>query len=166
MTKKDCLDAIDDSMLRGPSAANTTLTVLSSFFGFCVERDMLEKSPTMGIKRPSEYKPRERALDDDEIKVFWAGCEKLGGTFGKLLQLLLLLPFRRGELARMKFGNIKGRTIYLEAERSKNHARTRFTCPTKPLRLSIRFRSSRIAIGFSARTATHRPVTLARPKRS
>jgi integrase len=133
VTKKDCLDVIDDSMSRGPSAANTTLTVLSSFFGFCVERDMLEKSPTMGIKKPSEYRPRERALTDDEIKIFWAGCERMGGTFGKLLQLLLLLPFRRGELARMKFGNIKGRTIYLEAERSKNHAAHALYLPDQAL---------------------------------
>ena len=57
VTKRDVLAMIDIAQARGPSAANTCLTVLSSFFAWCVDRCLLDKSPAEGVKKPNEYTP-------------------------------------------------------------------------------------------------------------
>jgi len=48
---------------------------------------------------PAQKAERERTLDDEEIRLFWLACERIGWPFGPLAQLLLLTAQRRDELA-------------------------------------------------------------------
>ena len=63
ITKRDTLGAIDDATAkRGPHAANSTVTVLSLFFNWCLARDIIEVSPMAGVKKPTaEIEPRAHA---------------------------------------------------------------------------------------------------------
>ncbi len=99
ITKRDVLNAIDDAAKRGPYAANSTVTLLSAFFNWCLSRDLIVISPVQGIKKPSPELSRQRVLTDDEIKSFWKGCDKVGFPFGPLFELLLLTGARRNEVA-------------------------------------------------------------------
>ena len=62
ITKRDTLGAIDDAMARrGPHAANSTVTVLSLFFNWCLGRDIIEVSPMTGVKKANgRNEPRPR----------------------------------------------------------------------------------------------------------
>jgi integrase len=67
--------------------------------------------------------PRDRALSDDEIRLFWAGCDKLGWPFGPMFKLLLLSAQRRDEVGGMEWTEIEPREKRVWAiprEKAKN----------------------------------------------
>ena len=119
--KADALIVIDAALLRGQSAKNSTITVLSSFFNWCMDRNLIDHSPVERVKK-IKMKSRKRKLSDDEIRIFWRGCSALGsavqGTqkkgvaaqFGPMFQLLLLTGSRRTEVARMDRNEVNFRT--------------------------------------------------------
>src|SRR5665811_1727648 len=77
MVKADALTVIDAALLRGQSAKNSTITVLSSFFNWCMDRNLIEHSPVERVKK-IKMKSRKRKLSDSEIRIFWHGCDALG----------------------------------------------------------------------------------------
>src|SRR5215210_2759048 len=58
------------------------------------------------MKSPSKEHARDRALSDNEIRWFWAGCEELGWPFGPLFRLLLLTAQRRDEVGGIEWTEI------------------------------------------------------------
>jgi len=115
ITRRDVIELLDAIVDRGATVqANRTLAVLRRFFNWTVEREIITASPMAGLKAPTAETARDRALNDEEIRLFWAGCEKLGWPFGPMFKLLLLTAQRRDEvgassgrrsnLARREFG--------------------------------------------------------------
>ena len=124
MVKADSLVVIDAALLRGQSAKNSTITVLSSFFNWCMDRNLIEHSPVERVKK-IKMKSRRRKLSDSEIRIFWQGCARLGSAievvqkvkakrpaaqFGPMFQLLLLTGCRRTEVAQMARDEVNFRT--------------------------------------------------------
>jgi integrase len=134
MVKADALTVIDTALLRGQSAKNSTITVLSSFFNWCMDRNLIEHSPVERVKK-IKTKSRKRKLSDSEIRVFWRGCYAFGSAteatkakkkrpaaqFGPMFQLLLLTGCRRTEVAEMTRDevNFKNRIWTIPGERTK-----------------------------------------------
>jgi integrase len=132
MVKADALTVIDAALLRGQSAKNSTITVLSSFFNWCMDRNLIEHSPVERVKK-IKMKSRKRKLSDSEIRIFWQGCDALGSAievpkkkkpaaqFGPMFQLLLLTGARRTEVAEMTRDevNFKNRTWTIPGKRTK-----------------------------------------------
>jgi integrase len=135
MVKTDALVVIDAALLRGKSAKNSMITVLSSFFNWCMDRNLIEHSPVERVKK-IKMKSRKRKLSDDEIRIFWAGCDALASTtevvkrtkakkapaqFGPMFQLLLLTGCRRTEVAQIarEEVNFKQRIWTIPGERTK-----------------------------------------------
>src|SRR5262249_46802561 len=73
--RRDVIELIEKIAEDRPIAANRALAVLSVFFAWLVQRDVIEVSPTVGIKRASEERPRDRILTDNEIKRLWLACD-------------------------------------------------------------------------------------------
>jgi len=71
-----------------------------------VGRDLIEASPVTRVPKIDAERERERALDDDEIRRFWRGCDEIGWPFGPLLQLLLVTAQRRDEVGGMEWSEI------------------------------------------------------------
>ena len=133
MVKADALTVIDAALLRGQSAKNSTITVLSSFFNWCMDRNLIEHSPVERVKK-IKMKSRKRKLRDSEIRIFWHGCDALGSAievtkkkkrpaarFGPMFQMLLLTGARRTEVAEMTRDevNFKNRIWTIPGERTK-----------------------------------------------
>lgn len=114
----DLLDGIADS--GRVVTANRVRAYLNTFLNWCVERDILEMSPAMGIKPAAKEKSRERVLSDDEIGWFWEACNRAGQPWGYLGKVLLLTGQRRGEVVNMTEAEITGDLWHLSAERTKN----------------------------------------------
>jgi integrase len=107
-----------------PSQANHVLTYLKALLNWAVSEDLLAKNPADGIKMPGPRIERRRALDDDEIRLFWRACDKIGWPFGPLFELLLLTGQRRDELAQAtwpEFGDLDKRLWRIPPERTKNN---------------------------------------------
>ncbi|TIU46036.1 MAG: DUF4102 domain-containing protein [Mesorhizobium sp.] len=125
ITRRDVLDLLDDIVDRGsPVTANRVFATVRKFFAWLIERDVLTDSPCAGVKAPSAETPRDRILDDDEIRLFWRAAEGLGEPFGPLCRLLLLTGQRREEVAAMTWHELQlGKedpSWQLSASRTKN----------------------------------------------
>jgi integrase len=103
LSRRDVLGLLDRLEADGKLAmADASYRYLSRFFRWCVERDYLETSPTLGIRRTHKTKSRERVLQHEEIADVWEGLSHMGYPFGPLLQVLLLTGQRRDEVAGMR----------------------------------------------------------------
>ena len=96
-----------------------------SFFDWAQELEHIEASPAAAIrakKLVGEKKPRQRVLDDSELRVFWHATEQMGYPFGPLFQLLLLTGCRKSEIAGARWSEIDKGVLTIPAERFKSNA--------------------------------------------
>ncbi len=130
ITKRDVIDVLDGIVDRGsPVSANRLRAHLNTLFNWAKGRDIVQANPLDGIKPPAPEKPRDRVLTDDEIRLFWRGCDRLGQPFGQLFKVMLLTGQRRGEVGGMTEGEIKGAVWTIPAARSKNGDEHSLTLP-------------------------------------
>src|ERR1035437_4201792 len=87
----------------------------------------LERSPCAEI-RPSDIigdrQPRQRILNDAEIRAVWKASGTLGYPYGPLFQMLMLTGQRRSEIAKASRPEIdkKNTALVIPAERMKSNA--------------------------------------------
>jgi integrase len=123
ITRRDVVELLDGIADRGaPVQANRTLARLRTLFNWAVDREIIATSPLARMKLPTVEKERSRTLSDDEIRLFWRACERLGWPFGPMCQLLLLTAQRRTEVAGMRWSEIDiERGLWtIPRERAKN----------------------------------------------
>ena len=121
VTKRDVIDLLDNIADSGRVVtANRVRAYLSAFFNWCIARDIIDRSPTMGVKRVAKELSRDRVLSDNEIRLFWQACTIEAEPWGHLAKMLLLTGQRRGEVAKMTDSEITGDLWHLDASRTKN----------------------------------------------
>lgn len=121
ITKRDVIDLLDGIADSGRVVtANRVRAYLGKFLNWCVERDILDISPAMGVKAVAKERARERVLTDEEIRLFWAACTAEGQPWGHLGKLLLLTGQRLGEVVNMTDREVSGDLWHLTADRTKN----------------------------------------------
>jgi integrase len=122
ITKADILDLLDDTASAGPILANRVLDVSKTFFGWCVKRGKLAKSPCDGIEAPSPENARDRVLSDTELAALWRVADVEAFPFGRIVQLLALTGCRLGEVRDAPWCEIdlQRRTWLIPGPRSKN----------------------------------------------
>ena len=128
LTADDVENAIETAQKHGPHAANTCLTVVSSFLAWCADPKRrrrayaIPSNPAANFDKPTEYVPRKHFLNDEEIPKFWAACDKIGNPFGPMFKLLLLTGCRRTELSLATWSEFdaKEKTLTIPADRAKN----------------------------------------------
>ncbi|WP_111734660.1 tyrosine-type recombinase/integrase [Roseovarius amoyensis] len=119
--KRDVIDLLDGIADSGRVVtANRVRAYLSSFFNWCVERDVIAASPLSSVKPVAKEASRDRVLSDDEIRWLWQAGDDLGQPWGQIAKLLLLTGQRRAEVVGMTDAEINGDVWHLEAERTKN----------------------------------------------
>jgi integrase len=123
------LDAIVD---RGHDAtANRSLACLKTLFAWAIERGIVDLAPTDHIRRPGSEEPRDRVLDDEELKLVWRASEKLPAPYPAIVRLLVLLGARRREIGGMRWSelNLDSGTWVLPPARAKNNRELRLPLP-------------------------------------
>ncbi len=121
--RADVHDLLDGIVDRGsPITANRTLAVFRRLSNWAIERGIIAASPCEKIKAPASEETRDRVLSDDEIRLAWGACERVGWPFGPIGQLLLLTGARRDEIASARWSEIDlaAKTWTIAKERSKN----------------------------------------------
>jgi integrase len=124
ITKNDVIRLVEQIADKGHGVkANRTLTVLKTFFGWAVKRDMIGASPAAVVDAPAEEKSRSRTLTDIEVAALWRAAESYGYPFGSMTKLLLLTAARRDELREAPWAEIDlGEKLWsLPAVRAKNN---------------------------------------------
>lgn len=129
ITRRDVIAITDEVENRGGSARMTMLKTLSAFFRWCMPRDLIGASPSVGVRR-EKYVARERTLTDDELVTVWRAAERQGGAWGALVRLLALTAMRRNEAAKLQWSEVGEDAIELPPERTKTA--TRLKVPITP----------------------------------
>jgi integrase len=102
--------------------ANRTLARLKTLFSWALDEDLIEGDPTARVRGRIKETARDRALSDHEIRLFWAGCDRLGWPFGPMFKLLLLTAQRRDELGTMEWRelDLAARRWTIPRQKAKN----------------------------------------------
>lgn len=121
IAKRDVIDLLDGIADSGRVVtANRVRAYLNKFLSWCVERDIIDQSPAMGVKPVAKEKSRDRVLSDDEIRWLWQACDREGQPWGHLGKMLLLTGQRLGEVVNMTDREVSGDLWHLSADRTKN----------------------------------------------
>lgn len=121
--KRDILDAMDAAMDRGSGyQANRILSHVRKLFNWCIERDILDKSPVVGLKPPTKEVSRQRALNDDEVAGLLRACRNDLYPFRQYAPMLLATAQRKMEVAQMRWSEIDfaAKAWVIPADRAKN----------------------------------------------
>jgi integrase len=122
ITRRDVNGLLDEIARHAPIGANRALALLKTFCGWAVSREIIEHAPTDGVQARSIETPRDRALDDRELKIVWSACDAIGWPYRDIVRLLMLTGARRGEVVGMRWCEIDfdKRLWTLPASRTKN----------------------------------------------
>jgi integrase len=83
---------------------------------------------------PRGARPRERALSNDEIRLFWQACDVVGEPFGAIFKLLLLTGARLNEVAGMRRSELHANGVWqLPGSRTKNRRPYKVLLPATAL---------------------------------
>lgn len=113
VTERDVLDLVNAIKARGHRrAANTALIRVKAFFNWIADTRGfgIEQSPAARLKAHAligKIEPRDRVLNDAELRAYWNAAVKLGYPGGAFLQLLALTGLRRNEASEASWREIE-----------------------------------------------------------
>jgi integrase len=101
----------------GAVTSNRVRASLSAFFSWAIQTGIADTNPVTGTVKEKEQS-RDRVLSPDEIRLIWNALPE--SDFGNILKLLTLTGCRAGEIASLRWDEIKDDVIVLPPERTKN----------------------------------------------
>jgi integrase len=164
ITRRDVLDLVDGVLDRGsPVSANRVLSLVKRFLFWAVERGIVDASPAAGVKPPHRERPRDRTLDEDELRALWRAWDRMVYPFGDLAKLLLLTAQRRGEVAAMRWDQLDLDKALWRLPAASTKARREHLLPLPPAAVAILHAIPRIGdsplVFPSTRAASANPVS-------
>jgi integrase len=100
-------------------SAGLHVRTYSAFFRWCIPR-WLKFSPCTGLKTPKSV-ARSRVLTDEELRAIYETALSDGGTFSKIVMLLMITGLRRTECSLIERSWIQNTTLTIPETITKNH---------------------------------------------
>jgi integrase len=131
----------------GATSAARARGAISSFYVWCMRQGIgVKANPTIGTENPVKGKePRDRVLNDDEIRLIWRNSSD--DEFGKIIRLLFLTACRRDEIGGLRWPEVEPATgkLVLPKERTKAKRTHELTLPATAVAIlgSVPRRNSR-----------------------
>ena len=141
LSHDDFYRILDGMVARGAAiSANRTHAQISVMCKWASSRKvrLIDNNIFLGVEKPSkESKPRERVLNDDELRLIWNASTTLGFPYNQLVKMLMLTGARRSEVGDMCWSEVDiDKALWIiPSERSKNHRE--HTLPLSAQALSI-----------------------------
>jgi integrase len=104
----------------GPVQSNRTRASLSRFFNWCIGEGYVDINIALATNKNDE-RPRDRVLDDDELRAVWGALPD--NDYGDIIKLLTLTGQRAKEISELRWSEIdlKNAIITLPKSRTKNN---------------------------------------------
>jgi integrase len=120
--RADIVDVIEQLEAAGkPGAAGDLRKYAKVLFNSCVNWGWINANPLGGLIRPRKTRvqiisedEKGRALTDEEMVKVWRACGDMG-NFGSLVRMAFLTGARKGELASLRWSDIKDDRIVIRA---------------------------------------------------
>lgn len=109
ITRTDVRSFLRVLAAKTPVQANRALACIRKIFSWAIKEEVInmESNPASNISAPGgREKPKDRALNDAEIKRAWNELERESNAIKRALQLILLTGQRPGEVAGMRWSEI------------------------------------------------------------
>jgi integrase len=110
ISRRDIVEFVEEITNSGrPQAAHKAFAHCSKLFVWALARHIVEASPCDGIKvseLAGKKEPRQRVLNDPEIRALWLATEGLGYPAAPFVRLLLLTGQRLREVAEMTWAEV------------------------------------------------------------
>jgi integrase len=104
--REDITELLDEIQTgSGARQADLVLTILRSIMNWHATRTNKYRSPIVRGMSRDEAQPRERILNDDEIRTIWKSAGS-AGRFGAIAKLCLLTGQRRSVIGKMQWDHI------------------------------------------------------------
>jgi len=102
--RKHVVALLDDKARTAPVQANRMQAVIRAVFNFCVERDIIDATPLVQMKKVAKETPRERSLNRHELVWFLHRLTEPTLAFSTRFALLLslMLAQRSGRIVEMR----------------------------------------------------------------
>jgi integrase len=106
----------------GSESARMAYTYLGGLFKWAAGREYVPTNPTVGLDVPQKAAPRERVLDDAELRAVWLAVEAMGWPYEPIVKLLILTAARLNEVGKLSWTelDLDKKEWLLPAERAKN----------------------------------------------
>ena len=156
--------------IRGRGAftmANRTLSACTSFFGYALDKELIEVSPAYMVKRTKEL-PRNRVLRPDEIGMFWRA---LGNTDISLrlqlaLRFLLITGQRRAEVVEASWAEVDRPERVWEVPASRTKKGRPHIVPLTDMALDMLEQIEKSSDGRAPSAPIHTPALPPLPRQS
>jgi integrase len=120
ISRAEVHQVLDAVVGRGaPVMANRVLAVTRRVFNWGLRRDLVERNPCAGIKRPTPETRRDRVLAEREIEALWRAWAKESQPIRAAFCLLLLTAQRMNEVLSMRWDQIHGDLWTIPGESTK-----------------------------------------------
>lgn len=99
---KEIRELIRTKAQDSPIAANRLLSFVKRVFRWAASQDYIDADPAAGVDKPGKEVTRDRYLTEDEIRLFWRACDRIGDPTGRMFKTALVTLQRRGEVAGLR----------------------------------------------------------------
>jgi integrase len=104
ITREDIINVLDHISARGANRrADTARAVISSLFGFAMDRGLVSANPANGLRNRHDYQPRDVVASEDDLRRLLAALDNRGAAMSPsvvtIVRLALLTGLRRSEIA-------------------------------------------------------------------
>ena len=119
----------------GRSAAAKARYTLSALYTWAMGEGLCESNPVVATNNPEAgVLPRERVLNDGELKAIFDACAD--DDFGNIVKLLTLTGCRRDEIGGLRWDEVdEAGVLTLPAKRTKNRRTLTLTLPKSALKI-------------------------------
>ena len=102
ISAREISDLIYRKAQTSPIAANRLISFIKKLMRWAKRRHIIAANPAADIEKPSDEISRDRYLSDEEIRLVWDACGRVGDPYGRLVRLALVTGQRRGEVAGLR----------------------------------------------------------------
>lgn len=130
VTRANVVSVIEPMSQRGATRrADTARAMISSIFGFGIDRGLVDENPALGLRRRHNYKPRDVVFTPAQLRQLWiamdTGDARMSQTVCNVIRLAILTGQRRAEIVGLRQADIewneKAPKLTIARDRAKNH---------------------------------------------
>ena len=155
ITRDDIIAVLDRISARGANRrADTARAVVSSIFGYALDRGLVPANPASGLRNRHDYQPRDVVADEDDMRRLWSAMDRgeaaMSPAVATIVKLALMTGLRRTEIsaARKAELDLNSASPVLTIPRGRAKNRNAHRVPLSPQAASL-FRQAVVAAGES-----------------
>lgn len=139
ITRADIRELLRVKAEEAPISANRLLAALRKFFNWCIDEEIIQASPAIRIKPPTDERERvrDRVLSESEIALIWQAADEMGEPFGDVIKMMFFSAGRRSEIINMTWPEIDLVEVLWRLPAARHKTKTPHVLPLTPAAMEL-----------------------------